>query len=123
MFLWRGDIKGLRHIEPEESEGNVPILTIHSFTRNFPTSFLTVATIIKISYRDVPKTHSSEAVALVCDGSNCRLVIGGYAEQSAALQPAEEFAHRTASYFGQRLQGGMIGYLDVVEAQRTPVAS
>jgi multidrug efflux system outer membrane protein len=42
-----------------------------------------------------------------------------YAEQAEALRRAEESARRTASYFDQRLRGGMIGYLDVLEAQRT----
>lgn len=42
-----------------------------------------------------------------------------YAEQADALGRAEASARRTAGYFDQRLRGGMIGYLDVVDAQRT----
>ncbi len=42
-----------------------------------------------------------------------------YAEQADALRRAEDSARRTTGYFDQRLKGGMIGYLDVVEAQRT----
>lgn len=42
-----------------------------------------------------------------------------YAEQAGTLHRAEESARHTAKYFDQRLRGGVIAYLDIVETQRT----
>ncbi len=42
-----------------------------------------------------------------------------YREQADALRKAADSARRTAGYFDQRLQGGMISNLEVVDAQRT----
>lgn len=37
--------------------------------------------------------------------------------QATALQRATDAAKRTSDYFDRRLQGGMIGYLDVVDTE------
>ncbi len=70
-------------------------------------------------YEQAVATYRQAVLGAFRDVENALTNTRAYAEQAEALRRAEDAARRTAGYFDQRLQGGMIGYLDVVESQRT----
>lgn len=70
-------------------------------------------------YEQAVATYRQSLLGAFRDVENALANTHAYAEQAATLRRAEDSARRTAGYFDQRLQGGMIAYLDVVEAQRT----
>lgn len=70
-------------------------------------------------YEQAIAAYRQSVLGAFRDVENALANTRAYAEQAVALRRAEDSARRTAGYFTQRLQGGMIAYLDVVEAQRT----
>lgn len=70
-------------------------------------------------YEQAVATYRQSVLGAFRDVENALANTRAYTEQAKALRRAEESARRTVGYFDQRLQGGMIPYLDVVEAQRT----
>ncbi len=73
----------------------------------------------KASYEQAIAAYRQSVLGAFRDVENALANTRAYAEQAEALRRAEASARRTAAHFDQRLQGGMIGYLEVVEAQRT----
>lgn len=70
-------------------------------------------------YEQAVATYRQSLLGAFRDVENALANHQAYAEQAAALHRAEDSARRTASSFEQRRQGGMIAYLEAVDAQRT----
>lgn len=69
-------------------------------------------------YQQAVAAYRGSVLGAFRDVENALTNARAFAEQAETLRRAEESSRRTASYFERRLRGGMIGYLDVVEAQR-----
>jgi multidrug efflux system outer membrane protein len=70
-------------------------------------------------YEQAVAAYRQSVLAAFRDVESALVNLRQYSEQEKALRRAADSARRTAGYYDQRLQGGMIGYLDVVDAQRT----
>lgn len=70
-------------------------------------------------YEQAAAAYRQSVLGAFRDVENALANTRAYAEQAEALRRAEESARRTAGHFDERLKGGMISYLDVVESQRT----
>ena len=70
-------------------------------------------------YEQAVAAYRQSVLAAFRDVEDALVNIREYSVQEIALLRAKDAAKRTSDYFSQRLQGGMIGYLDVVDAERT----
>ncbi|NLT24902.1 MAG: efflux transporter outer membrane subunit [Syntrophorhabdus sp.] len=70
-------------------------------------------------YKQAVAAYRQGVLAAFRDVENALVNIREYSVQESALLRAKGAAKRTSDYFRQRLHGGMIGYLDVVDAERT----
>lgn len=70
-------------------------------------------------YEQAVAAYRQSVLAAFRDVEDALVNIREYGVQGIALLRAKGAAKRTSDYFSQRLQGGMIGYLDVVDAERT----
>lgn len=93
-----------------------PSVTLPIFAREKNRANLRVA---EARYEQAIAAYRQSVLGAFRDVEDALANIRAYAEQASALRRAEDSARRTAGHFDQRLQGGVIGYLDVVEAQRT----
>lgn len=75
--------------------------------------------IAEARYEQALAAYRQRVLGAFRDVENALATTRAYTDQANALQRAEDSARRTARYFDQRLHGGMIGYLEVVETQRT----
>lgn len=105
LFTWEGRIWSVG-----------PSVTMPIFNGGRNRANLKVA---EARYEQAVAAYRQSVLGAFRDVENALSNTRAYAEQAAALRRAEASAQQTAEYFDQRLQGGMIGYLDVVDAQRT----
>lgn len=70
-------------------------------------------------YEQAVAGYRQSVLAAFRDVEDALVNVRNYGEQAEFLARALDSSRRTAGYYDQRLQGGMIAYLDVVEAHRT----
>jgi outer membrane protein, multidrug efflux system len=70
-------------------------------------------------YEQAVAAYRQSVLIAFRDVEDALVNIREYGVQETALLRAKGAANRTSDYFNKRLQGGMIGYLDVVDAEHT----